>query len=52
VSKNIVKAVKHTFFATNPVKEGNPKELPDLNDVHNRWKEREETQREVIAKLA
>ena len=32
VSKNIVKVVNHTLFATNLVKEGNLKELPDLNE--------------------
>jgi len=51
VSKNIVKAVNHTLFATNLAKEGNLKELSDLNKLHNRWKERVETQREEIAKL-
>jgi len=35
VSKNIVKVVNHTLFATNLVKEGNPNELLDLNDLHN-----------------
>ena len=52
VSKNIVKAVNHTLHATNLVKEGNPKILPDLNDLHKSWKERAEIQREEIAKLA
>lgn len=52
VSKNIVKAVNHTLYATNLVREGNPKELPDLNDLHKIWKERVETQREAIEKLA
>lgn len=34
VSKNIVKAINQTLYATNLVKEGNPKELLDLNDLH------------------
>lgn len=51
VSKNIMKVVNHTLFATNMVKESNPKELPDLNDLQNRWRERAATQREAIAKL-
>jgi len=52
VSKNIVKAVNHTLYATNLVKEGNPKILPDLNDMHKSWKERAKIQREAITKLA
>jgi len=51
VSKNIIKVVNHTLYATNLVKEGNPKILPNLNDLHKRWKERVEIQREVNAKL-
>lgn len=46
VSKNIVKVVNHTLFATNLVKEGNLKELLNLNDLHKRWKEKAEIQRE------
>ena len=42
VLKKIVKVVNHTLYATNLVKEGNPKILPDLNDLHKRWKERAE----------
>jgi len=34
VLKNIVKVVNHTLYATNLVKEGNPKILPNLNDLH------------------
>lgn len=49
--KNIVKAVNHTLYATNLVKEGNSKILLDLNDLHKKWKEKAEIQREVIAKL-
>ena len=49
VSKNIVKVVKHTLHATNLVKEGNLKILPDLNDLYKSWIE---IQREAIAKLA
>lgn len=51
VSKNIVKVVKHNLNATNLVKEGNLKILPNLNDLHKSWKKRVEIQREVIAKL-
>lgn len=52
VAKNIVKAVNHTFHATNLVKEGNPKSLAHLNDLNKNWKEKVETQREAIAKLS
>jgi len=52
VSKNIIKLVNHTFHATNLVKEGNLKSLPDLSDLHKSWKKGVEIQREAISKLA
>lgn len=37
VAKNIIKVVNHTLFSTNIVKEGNPKVMPDLRDLHKSW---------------
>ena len=51
VLKNIIKAVNHTLFVTNLLKEGSLKEMPDLVALHKIWKEKAETQREEIEKL-
>jgi len=52
VAKNIVKVVNYTLHTTNLMKECNPKELPDLNDLDQNWKAKVKTQREVITKLS
>lgn len=51
VSKNIIKLVNHTLFDTNLIREGNPKEMPNLGALHKSWKEKAKTQRESIEKL-
>ena len=43
VSKNIIKAVNHTLFVTNLLKEGNLKEMPDLGALHKIWQEKAKT---------
>ena len=51
VSKNIIKAVNHSVFPTNLIKEGNLKEIPNLNALYKSWQKKVETQREAIIKL-
>jgi len=43
VSKNIIKAMNHTLFFTNLVKEGNIKEMPNLGALHKSGEEKVET---------
>ena len=52
VAKNIIKAVNHTLHTTNLIKEGNPKSLPDLNELDKNWKENLKIQRDAITKLS
>jgi len=51
VSNNIIKAVNHILFATNIIKEGNTKEMPDLTALYKDWQEKAGSQREAITKL-
>jgi len=43
--------VNHILFATNLIKEGNTKEILDLNSLYKDWKEKAGSQREAITKL-
>lgn len=51
VSKNMIKAVNHTLFGTNLLKEGCLKEIRDLGALHKSLQVKAEIQREEIAKL-
>lgn len=51
VSKNIIKAMNHTLFSTNMVKEDNLKEMPNLGALHKSWQEKVEAQKQEITKL-
>lgn len=51
LSKNIVKAVNHILFSTNLIKEGNTKEMCDLNSPYKDQQENTGIQREAIAKV-
>lgn len=52
VEKNIVKVVNYTLNTTNLMKEGNPKALPNLNDLDQNQKAKVKTQMEAITKLS
>ena len=51
VSNNVIKALNHILFATNLIKEGNMKEMPNLTARYKDWQEKAGSQREAITKL-